>query len=108
MVMRFQSPLVYIVYIVFVMNNLRLCCQIMSTFIVIIYESVIICMYVRQKTVQFTSIKYMYCSVLFFNYNIWRNIEVMTMTMTMDLFQLRAHEGQKIIGEILHTMIEHN
>ena len=30
------------------------------------------------------------------------------MTMTMDLFQLRAHEGQKIIGEILHTMIEHN
>ena len=23
----------------------------------------------------------------------------------MDLFQLRAHEGQKIIGEILHTMI---
>ena len=32
----------------------------------------------------------------------------MTMTMTMDLFQLRAHEGQKIIGEILHTMIEHN
>ena len=29
-------------------------------------------------------------------------------TMTMDLFQLRAHEGQKIIGEILHTMIEHN
>ena len=26
------------------------------------------------------------------------------MTMTMDLFQLRAHEGQKIIGEILHTM----
>ena len=27
--------------------------------------------------------------------------------MTMDLFQLRAHEGQKIIGEILHTMIEH-
>ena len=31
-----------------------------------------------------------------------------TMTMTMNLFQLRAHEGQKIIGEILHTMIEHN
>ena len=30
------------------------------------------------------------------------------MTMTMDLFQLRAHEGQKIIGEIFHTMIEHN
>ena len=30
------------------------------------------------------------------------------MTMTMDLFQLRAHEGQKIIGEILHTMMEHN
>ena len=30
------------------------------------------------------------------------------MTMTMNLFQLRAHEGQKIIGEILHTMIEHN
>ena len=29
------------------------------------------------------------------------------MTMTMDLFQLRANEGQKIIGEILHTMIEH-
>ena len=29
------------------------------------------------------------------------------MTMTMDLFQLRAHEGQKIIGEILQTMIEH-
>ena len=26
------------------------------------------------------------------------------MTMTMDLFQLRAHEGQKIIGEILHTL----
>ena len=30
------------------------------------------------------------------------------MTMTIDLFQLRTHEGQKIIGEILHTMIEHN
>ena len=24
--------------------------------------------------------------------------------MTMDLFQLRVHEGQKIIGEILHTI----
>ena len=35
-------------------------------------------------------------------------LSTMTMTMTMDLFQLRAHEGQKIIGEILHTMIEHN
>ena len=35
-------------------------------------------------------------------------ITTMTMTMTMDLFQLRAHEGQKIIGEILHTTIEHN
>ena len=34
--------------------------------------------------------------------------EIVRVTMTMDLFQLRAHEGQKIIGEILHTMIEHN
>ena len=30
------------------------------------------------------------------------------MTMTIDLFQLRTHEGQNIKGEILHTMIEHN
>ena len=29
------------------------------------------------------------------------------MTMTMDLFQLRAQEGQKIRGEILHTMVGH-
>ena len=36
------------------------------------------------------------------------SLRIMTMTMTMDLFQLRAHEGQKIIGEILHTTIEHN
>ena len=36
------------------------------------------------------------------------SLRMKTMTMTMDLFQLRAHEGQKIIGEILHTMIEHN
>ena len=36
------------------------------------------------------------------------DLYVLTMTMTMDLFQLRVHEGQKIIGEILHTMIEHN
>ena len=38
----------------------------------------------------------------------WGAVSIMTMTMTLDLFQLRAHEGQKIIGEILHTMIEHN
>ena len=35
-----------IVSIVFVVNNLILCCQIMYTSIVAIYESVIICMYV--------------------------------------------------------------
>ena len=38
----------------------------------------------------------------------WFMTMTITMTMTMDLFQLRSHEGQKIIGEILHTMIEHN
>ena len=49
----------------FCWNNIRwLCCQIMYISIVIIYESVIICMYIWQETVQFTSIKYMLCSVL--------------------------------------------
>ena len=57
-----------------VVNNLRLCCQIMYTSIVTMYESdhyLHVCMtrnctvYVIKIYVQLTSIKYMFCSVLF-------------------------------------------
>ena len=57
-----------------VVNNLRLCCQIMYTSIVTMYESdyfLHVCMtrnytvYVIKIYVQLTSIKYMFCSVLY-------------------------------------------
>ena len=62
----------------------------MYTSIVTIYEYVIICMYVLQETVQFTSIKCMFCSVLkpvSQCTNLTRNLDVDQDTLTFGLHE---------------------